>query len=70
MTQPHDPRRRQIGLAAVSSLALSALGTAHAQSAWPAAKPIRMIVNFPAGGSPDLVARAVSSAVSLSLIHI
>lgn len=68
MSHPHDPRRRQLGLAAVSSLALGAFGTAQAQSAaWPTAKPIRMIVNFPAGGSPDLVARAVSNTVSQAL---
>jgi tripartite-type tricarboxylate transporter receptor subunit TctC len=68
MTHRHDPRRRQLGLAAVSGLALGAFGTAQAQSAaWPTAKPIRMIVNFPAGGSPDLVARAVSNTVSQAL---
>ena len=68
MTHRHDPRRRQLGLAAVSGLALGAFGTAQAQTpAWPAAKPIRMIVNFPAGGSPDLVARAVSNTVSQAL---
>ena len=68
MTHRHDPRRRQLGLAAVSGLALGAFGAAQAQTApWPTAKPIRMIVNFPAGGSPDLVARAVSTSVSQAL---
>jgi tripartite-type tricarboxylate transporter receptor subunit TctC len=68
MTHRHDPRRRQLGLAALSGIAFSTLGSVQAQSStWPTAKPIRMIVNFPAGGSPDLVARAVSNAVSQAL---
>ena len=62
MIQPHDPRRRQIGLAAVSSIALNALGTAQAQSAaWPSAKPIRMIVPSAAGGQPDTNSRLVAT---------
>ncbi|MFY7913058.1 MAG: tripartite tricarboxylate transporter substrate binding protein, partial [Rubrivivax sp.] len=68
MPSRHDVRRRQLGLAALSGLALGALGSARAQTpAWPAAKPIRMIVNFPAGGSPDLVARAVATTVGQAL---
>ena len=68
MTACFDPRRRQIGLAALSGLALGALGSAQAQGApWPGLKPIRMIVNFPAGGSPDIVARAVSNTLSQAL---
>ena len=70
-----NPGRRQVlgsGLA-VSGLALAGLGLlgsrpAQAQTpAWPLAKPIRMIVNFPAAGSPDLVARAVAPAMALAL---
>jgi tripartite-type tricarboxylate transporter receptor subunit TctC len=42
--------------------------SAFAQTpAWPVAKPIRMIVNFPAGGSPDLVARSVAAPLSQAL---
>jgi tripartite-type tricarboxylate transporter receptor subunit TctC len=37
-----------------------------AQAAWPS-KPIRLIVNFPAGGSPDVVARAVATPLSAAL---
>ena len=40
---------------------------AQAQPAWPAAKPIRMLVNFPAGGSPDVVARAVATPLAAAL---
>lgn len=39
---------------------------ALAQAAWPN-KPIRLIVNFPAGGSPDVVARAVATPLSAAL---
>ena len=35
--------------------------------AWPTAKPIRLIVNFPAGGSPDVVARAVAPVLAAAL---
>ncbi len=39
---------------------------AASAQAWPA-KPIRLIVNFPAGGSPDIVARAVATPLSQAL---
>jgi tripartite-type tricarboxylate transporter receptor subunit TctC len=64
-----DPRfnRRQLLSSGLALAGLSAL-PAHAQTpAWPAAKPIRLIVNFPAGGSPDAVARAVAGPVSAAI---
>ena len=39
---------------------------AWAQAGWPN-KPIRLVVNFPAGGSPDVVARAVAAPLSAAL---
>jgi tripartite-type tricarboxylate transporter receptor subunit TctC len=63
-------RRRLLaaGASLAGSLAGLAARPAGAQApAWPAARPIRMIVNFPAGGSPDAVARAVATPVSLAL---
>ena len=39
---------------------------AWAQAPWPN-KPIRLVVNFPAGGSPDVVARAVAAPLSAAL---
>ncbi len=39
---------------------------ARAQAPWPN-KPIRLVVNFPAGGSPDVVARAVAAPLSAAL---
>src|SRR5689334_15209678 len=54
--------RRHV-LAALSSVAALAVsgGAAMAQStaAWPS-KPIRLIVNFPPGSSPDVVGRAIA----------
>ena len=53
-------------LAGVAAMALSlAGGTAFAQ-AWPA-KPISLIVPFPAGGTTDVLARAVGQELSKSL---
>lgn len=59
-------RRRLIG----AGLALAGLAASPARAqapAWPAARPIRLIVNFPAGGSPDAVARAVAGPVSQAI---
>src|SRR5450755_1482742 len=50
---PHPVLRASLLLAA----ALGAASLAHAQSAWPAAKPITLIVPFGAGGSVDATAR-------------
>ena len=59
------PGRRSAGLV----LALSALLTvtnASAQS-WPAAKPISLVVGYPAGGSVDLVARIIAEPLAKRL---
>ncbi len=63
--RPIDHRRRRhllSALAAAGALALPA-PFAHAQpTAWPS-RPIRVIVNFPAGSSPDVLIRIVSPLV-------
>ncbi|MFD0668886.1 Bug family tripartite tricarboxylate transporter substrate binding protein [Ramlibacter sp. MAHUQ-53] len=56
---------------ALLALALSAAGlagtAAHAQApAWPT-KPVRVIVNFPAGGAADTLARAIGQPLSEAL---
>ncbi len=49
-----------------SSLALGLAASGARAQAWPA-KPIRIIVPYPPGGSSDIIARAISQALSESL---
>ena len=51
--------RRSVLRAAAASVAALSLGS-HAQSAWPA-KPVTMVVPFPAGGGTDTFARPLSA---------
>jgi len=57
-----NPTRRFLLLAAAASLAV---GAAHADT-WPT-KPITLIVPFPAGGTTDVLARALAERLTLSL---
>jgi len=61
-------RRHALGTlsiaAMLSAVAPGALGQASAS--WPA-KPIRLIVNFPPGSSPDVVGRAVAAPLGAAL---
>ena len=62
---PHQPFRR----AATLLILATACGPLFAQSAatsWPT-KPLRMLVGFPAGSTPDLVARTIAEPLSRSL---
>ena len=52
-------------LALTLSLAIAAPG-AWAQ-AWPAAKPIRLVIPFPAGGATDIIGRQVAQKLSVAL---
>ena len=55
----HAAKRRDILQAAAASMAVFSLGS-HAQSAWPA-KPVNVLVPFPAGGGTDAFARPMSA---------
>ena len=52
--------RRHLVTTGASLAMLATFGTGHAQTAsWPT-KPLRIVVGFPAGSSPDLTARALA----------
>ncbi len=61
MTSSFDlnPSRRNVLRAAAAGVAAFSLGS-HAQSGWPA-KPVTMVVPFPAGGGTDAFARPISA---------
>jgi len=60
-------RRALVHMAFAAAIgAVAMVGTARSQTAWPA-KPIRIIVPFPAGGPTDVTARVVAQAMGESL---
>lgn len=63
---PFSSVRRALLASASAALLMAAMpGTALAQ-AWPS-KPVRIVVNFPAGSSPDVLARAISQPLQQAL---
>lgn len=59
-------RRRLLAAMAAAGAAAALPLVARGQSAWPA-RPIRMIVPFPPGSSPDLIARLLTERLAASL---
>ena len=55
-------RRRLLQLAAIGLAALATIPSSHAQD-YPA-RPVRLVVGFPPGGSADIVARIVAQALT------
>ena len=63
----HAARSRRRLLAAATAVVATALcGGAQAQAAWPS-KPVRIMVGFPGGSTPDLAARALADVLAKSL---
>ena len=62
---PHPSRRKQLALAVCAAFlgVASAINPALAQS-WPN-KPVRMIVPFPAGAAPDVIARLMAERLRI-----
>jgi len=60
-------RRRFLKLSAAALSAPAVARSAFAQTAWPAAKPIRAIVPFSAGSTIDILGRIVLDPVSRQL---
>lgn len=68
LEQPDRPGRRAVlarGLAALAALGPLATSTASAQ-AWPA-RPVRVVVPYPAGGGVDVVARILQEPLARAL---
>ncbi|HMO48361.1 MAG TPA: tripartite tricarboxylate transporter substrate binding protein [Rubrivivax sp.] len=59
--------RRAAALAAAFVCAAFAAPIVHAQAAWPAGKPIRIVVPFAAGGTTDIVARLIGQHLGQAL---
>ena len=64
MTKTRNMRISCRSLAAVLAASMAMPGLAGAQSAWPAAKPVTMIVPFAAGGPTDVIARRYAEFIS------
>lgn len=69
MTARLISRRLLLILPILASLAASIglTSTATAQTAWPLEKPIHLVVPFPAGSSPDILARTLATPLAKKL---
>ena len=63
-TQLTSVARRLVACALLSSLAWPLAGWAQS---WPAAKPIRLVIPFPAGGATDIIGRTLAQSLGTAL---
>ncbi|MFN9744483.1 MAG: Bug family tripartite tricarboxylate transporter substrate binding protein [Betaproteobacteria bacterium] len=63
MTSRNPVRRRFLALAATAAVALTAAAPVHAQAPWPT-QPVKILVGFPGGSTPDISARALADALA------
>ena len=66
MTRKPATRRRALAAACLGAIGLTIAPWSAAQDPWPA-KPISLIVPFPAGGTTDVLARALADSLSKRL---
>lgn len=65
--RPHSMARRR-AFVALATLTLCMTGSYQpAHAAWPLDKPIHLVVPFPPGSSPDILARAIAEPLSQTL---
>lgn len=62
MQQPKNPKRRAL-LGAVAGASLLALTSAAMAQTWPS-KPVRIVIGAPAGGTADILARALGDGMA------
>ncbi|MDP3832453.1 MAG: tripartite tricarboxylate transporter substrate binding protein [Hydrogenophaga sp.] len=63
---PTTTRRHALATAAALAAATVLPGAARAQAAWPS-RPLKIVVGFPGGSSPDLTARLLAEPLSQAL---
>ncbi len=59
--------RTALRILSIACACIAGSFSAHAQQAWPLERPIHLIVPFPAGSSPDLLARLLATPLSKAL---